>query len=374
MSTYCPLPFKHVFVETKGIKPCCSYTKVFSGTIQDWINSDELAQLQSDLLNNRYNDGCISCLEADAVDKFSTRTTAFADYGPTIYDHTDIDYVDLRSSNVCNFKCRSCEPSYSSKITAEIRRNPKLAEFYSPVELLPQEQNTHWILNNLSTLTRIMFTGGEPTQIPVVKQLLLEISTLNLTDINIQIVSNGSFTDKFWFDITKELSNVNWVISLDACSKQAELIRDGTQWDLISNNIEKLFDVAHSINISTVVTTLNVLHLSELFWFINHMRQLKINTGTSFGHSLSICNYPKHFSPYNWPDDLKSKVIEKIKSALNNAQLDTQKNTLNILLKNIQHTEFNAALWDQFMSHNQAIDDIRNQNFFGLLIEEPLHA
>ena len=371
MNTYCPLPFKHVFAEPKGTKPCCSYTNVFPGSIQDWLTSNELKQLQDDMLNDRYNDGCIACLHGDAVDKVSTRQTAFEDYGNTIYNKTEIDFIDLRSSNICNFKCRSCEPSYSSRIQAEVRRDPSLEKFYSIGKILPQDDNYEWILDNLSQLKRIMFTGGEPTQIPRVRDILLEIQRQQL-DIKIQIISNASFTDDFWFDITKSMPNINWALSIDACGTEAEIIRDGTNWSLVANNVERLFSVANSINIGTVITNLNILHLRELFIFTNHMKKYHAKKDNGSTHLISICNFPKHFSPYNWPESIRPYVIEQLEQALTVAEQDSQKQTLERLIQNVNTALFNLTDWENFLTHNRLLDTIRNQNFETDLIRIPL--
>lgn len=371
MSTYCPLPFKHVFVEPKGVKPCCSYTGTFAGTVQEWIDSDELAQLQDDVINDRYNDGCVACLKNGATDGFSTRQTAFKDYGDTRYTETAIDYVDYRASNVCNFKCRSCEPSYSSKIAAEVRKNPKLEKFYAISNTLPQEQNEQWVLDNLHSLKRVMFTGGEPTQIPSVKTILSSIVDRQLFDINVQMISNASFTDPFWIDVTKKLPNINWTLSIDACGAEAEIVRHGTKWDTVANNVDQLYTHANSVNIGTVVTALNVLHLAELFWFANHVRRYRYpkDDGTQ---SISVCNFPKHFSPYNWPDHVKPYVIERLNEAYADAKQESQRQVLDALIKNITETPHDFIAWGKFMSHNDALDNIRGEDFITRLITVPL--
>ena len=371
MSTYCPLPFKHIFVDPTGIKPCCSYTRTFPGSISEWLASSELQQLQSDMIYNRYNDGCIDCLKNDAKDKVSTRQTAFNEYGYVVYDQTDIDYVDLRSSNVCNFKCRSCEPRYSSRIQAEVRRNPALEKFYNLDSAIPQDDNFNWILDNLKRIKRLMFTGGEPTQIPKVKEILLEVQRLNL-DINIQIISNASFTDKFWIDITKVMPTINWVLSIDACGKEAEIIRDGTNWDIVATNVEELFSVASSVNIGSVVTNLNLLHLKELFIFTNYMKQHHSRKNNGGSHMISICNFPKHFSPYNWPESSKPYVLKSLYSASTEARQESQQHIIDTLIRNIQASKFDLTHWGLFLKHNQKLDDIRSQNFLEQLITIPI--
>ena len=71
MSHWCPLPFKHVFVEPRGVKPCCSYTQTFSGEINEWLKSNELVNLQQKTLNGEVPEGCKYCVDA-ATARMST--------------------------------------------------------------------------------------------------------------------------------------------------------------------------------------------------------------------------------------------------------------------------------------------------------------
>jgi len=108
MTHYCPLPFKHIFVEPRGVKPCCSFTETFSGSINAWLSSDKLNEIQQQTLSGEVPEGCKYCIQGEQRDGTSTRLGAIKEYGTDLYEQTDIDYVDYRSSNLCNFRCRSC--------------------------------------------------------------------------------------------------------------------------------------------------------------------------------------------------------------------------------------------------------------------------
>lgn len=357
---YCPLPFRHIFVEPRGIKPCCSYTKPFNGTIDQWLNSSELYQLQQDILDNKINTGCSYCIANEQRDGYSTRLGGIKEY-PDIVTDTKIDYVDYRSKNICNFKCRSCEPYFSNGIAQEVNRNIELSEFYTvPLSKVASVDDSNWVLENICQIRRLMFTGGEPTCIPEVRKILNYIAD-NQLDVNVLMISNGSFTDLYWKDITTRIPSFNWTISLDAVGSAAELIRHGTIWEVVSQNVEWLFANSPSVNVSTVVTNLNVMHLRELFDFINHLEQKYQHLANGRTQFIEICNWPSHLTPYNWPQNIKDDVLQYLNTIDIMALQQRQQEVVKALISNINNSEFNQEQWTKSEKLNTILDVMRNQ-------------
>lgn len=362
---YCPLPFRHVFVEPRGVKPCCSYTKTFDGPISLWLNSIEIYQLQQDILNNKVNPGCEHCIANEQRDGYSTRLGGIKEY-PTVVTDTKIDYIDYRSKNICNFKCRSCEPYFSNGIAQEVRRNAELEEFYQvPSDKVASVTDSDWILKNIGQIRRLMFTGGEPTCIPEVREILNYIADRQL-DISVQIISNGSFTDPYWKTITSCIPLINWTISLDAVSNAAEIIRHGTDWDVVSQNVEWLFANSPSVNISTVITNLSTMQLGELFDFVNQLEQKYQHLSNGRTQFIEICNWPAHLSPYNWPDDIRHNVLDYLNSIDLSMLQPRQQEVIKTLILNINSTPFNPEQWNKSQKLNLVLDNIRNQQHLTL--------
>lgn len=371
---YCPLPFKHAFIEPRGIKPCCSYAGEYKETIESWSTGESLKEIQQDILNGRINHGCAACLKNEKVDGISTRLGAIKDYNNEYFTKTEIDYIDYRSSNICNFRCRSCEPFYSNGIAFDVKRNPVLQQFYpqmyiSKSPIVPEGKvaptlvdDYQWILNNIGRIRKLMFTGGEPTKIPEVRKIIDYIIDNDIRNVHILITSNASFVDEYWLDITAKLPNIHWTLSLDAIGNAAEIIRDGTIWDIVSFNIERLFDISPSVNIGTVITNLNVLNLHSLFTWVNKLSnkyQHRHNGRTQF---IAVCNWPKRMSPYNWPENLKSVVLRYLNS-INTADLvDQQPGCIESLIENIKNHCFDSILWNESEEYNNILDQLRNQD------------
>ncbi len=368
--TWCPLPFRHVFVEPRGVKPCCSYTKMHEGSVDSWLSSQELNDLQRTILDGQTPEGCRYCAQGEARDGSSTRTGALNDYGADVNKNTQIDYVDYRASNVCNFRCRMCEPFYSNGIAQEARRFPELQKFYAvPEHKVAHSANRDWVIDNLESIKRLMFTGGEPTKIPEVREIIDEIRKRNLKDISVMITSNASFSDPYWFEITKSMNNIHWTLSVDSVGTAAELIRDGTDWAQVSDTVEQMFDIAPSVNIGTVVTNLNLTQLDLLFAWANGLKDRYDHRSNGRTHFIEICNWPRHFSPYNWP----AEKIPEIKGYLENIILhssDLQPKQLQIvenILTTLQTTQPDAELWQRFVDFNTLLDQTRHQDHRVLL-------
>jgi pyruvate-formate lyase-activating enzyme len=364
VSTYCPLPFRHVFVEPRGIKPCCSYTRVTNVSIDQWIAGNELKQIQQNILSGTVDPGCAQCIRNEQQHGTSTRLGALKDYEDRV-DSTEIDYIDYRSSNVCNFKCRTCEPFFSNGIAADVKRSEFLQSLYQvPPEKTATVTDKNWIISHLPQIKRLMFTGGEPTLLPEVREIIDLVRTARL-DTNIQIITNGSFRDHYWLEIARDMPNVNFTVSIDAVGPTAEIIRHGTDWAQVEHNIRWLAEHGHSLNFSTVISRLNLFQLGPLLAFTRDIRKNyhKPNGRTQF---IQLCNYPDYLNPINWPWVLTDSAWHYIDALI---KLEDHEPTVEILTRlseNIKTHVYDPDLWEKGERYNIEINGLRNQNHAGL--------
>ncbi len=359
--SYCPLPFRHVFIEPRGIKPCCSFTETAKMTVTQWLSSDRLRHLQQNILSGSIDSGCADCIRNEQQHGVGTRLGALQHYGSTPVSNTDIDYVDYRSSNVCNFRCRSCEPYFSNGIAQDVRQSEFLQTLYQiPPEKTATVSDKQWILDNISTIDRLMFTGGEPTLLPEVKEIVNRIRRDQL-DTKIIMITNGSFRDPWWLEIASTMPNVNFTVSLDAVGPAAEIIRHGTSWSQIERNVLYLANHGHSVNFSTVITQLNFFQLGPLLAFINIVRKFndRPNGRTQF---IQICNHPRYFSPINWPDHMRPAAIDYLDCLLALDFVDSARDVLADLRNNIIQHEFDSDAWTTAQRVNLELDVLRKQD------------
>ena len=371
LDTYCPLPFRHAFVDSTGVAACCQSTR-YPVNLDNWATHPALLKMQQELLNNLTPPGCLGCYKQEQTQGRSQRVDSLQDYNNQIFTKTEIDFVDYRSSNICNFKCRSCSPEFSHGIANERRTHDSLKSFYRIIDtktVSVTEHNHEWIINNLGQIKRLMFTGGEPTVIPEIKNIISEVISKYSNQIQILITSNASFSDDFWYDITKKINNLHWTISIDAVGSAAEIIRHGTNWPVIEHNARWLAKHANSLDINTVVTNLNIFQLMPLLKF---GRELQINSITPLGRHGDIgCRHQfavavGNVGIDNFPDHMKPSILEHLNQCL---QLDLdyeERRIVQGLIVTVTNSRFNSYKWDQLVQYHSALDKIRDENHLSL--------
>jgi organic radical activating enzyme len=370
---YCPLPFKHAYIDSTGISACCQTPRVGT-TMQDWKDHPELIDLQTKLLQGKQPTVCKTCVDNEKNYGHSLRIDSNRDYDNKIFVSTDIDFIDFRSWNICNFKCRSCAPTFSHGIAKETNDYPELQKFFNHIPtsktLSVTDSNVNWIMDNLGSLKRIMFTGGEPTVIPSVRDVINKIKQEH-KDVMVMITSNASFKDDFWFEITSELPNLHWTVSIDAVGSSAEIVRHGSDWPVIERNVEWLAQHANSLDINSVVSNLSVFGLKNLLQFGCRMQHISMSPSGRHGdrgcrHQFFVCQRPYWLAADNWPVDLKNKLLPYLESCLELDLDNEQRNMLLGLIQQIKSSEFDPLLWKRTQSYNQSLDRIRYQDHLSL--------
>ena len=361
----CPLPNLHIFLQPQGVKPCCSYGKISPLPINEFWDSDELANINLALEKGQPLSGCWHCQHKEKITGISTRLEALSEWGETEKQQAPT-YLDLRLSNLCNFRCRSCEPDFSSGIDIEAQHNHELQSFYrstghNKIQYI-DKQTLEYVIGILPTLKMLKLAGGEPTCMPEVKQIIQHIIDHKLHNIDIQITTNGSFKDDFWIDAMKKLPSIHWTISLDGTEHIAELIRDGTNWPLVLKNLYLLAHTSHSLLINTTISNLNILHLAPLISLINDLRNQNIDKRNGIEHMFQPVSQPVHMIPWNLPANLRSVAISRIQTYLNMELSDTNKQLFTKLIDALKLQPFDASQWERSCLFNSLLDQTRKQN------------
>lgn len=369
---YCPLPFKHVFVDSTGVSVCCKAPRQ-SIDLDQWGQSKYVKQIQNQMLAGQVPDICQSCVSEEKMTGRSLRTDSQQDYNHQRFVETDIDFVDYRASNICNFKCRSCAPLFSHGIDNEAKNNTVLQKFYRPTDkkiVSINDANTEWIEQNLKQIKRLMLTGGEPTRMPKIRHIIEQI-VYDKLDTQILITTNASFEDDLWYELTRLHNNLHWTVSLDAVGPAAEIVRNGTDWKTVEKNARWLASHASSMNVNTTITHLNILQLGSLLQFTKELQRESIyprgrHGGNGLRHQFMITQGPPQLTVDCLPPDLKTKAVTHLNKCLE-LDLDLeQKQTINGLLTHLKQAKFNSSQWQRSLEFNQELDRIRGENYMEL--------
>ena len=195
--------------------------------------------------------------------------------------------------------------------------------------------------------------------LPEVREIIERVRQQSL-DVNIQIITNGSFQDHYWLEIARSMPNVNFTVSIDAVGDAAEIIRHGTNWPQVEHNIRWLAYHGHSLNFATVISRLNLFQLAPLMSFTQDIRKRydRPNGRTQF---IQICNHPAYLNPVNWPQGLDESAQRYLDAVIAAEDYEPTIQVLTYLKNNIKTHVYDLGLWEQGERYNTEINALRGQ-------------
>lgn len=256
---YCPALWKQVHVSTRGqIAPCC----VWSDFDKDWKNSKvkkpldnnmqnnhDIVEARKIVLDNKVPISCSYCVKQEAQGIKSQREELIEKLGPIdekkfnkdsieIVNDDNIEYLDIRPGNTCNFMCNFCSPFSSHLIAKEYEKNNTLQAEHT--DLVKSEVKMDFVKNvpRYKNLKFVHIAGGEPF---FMKKELLEIVTAiqNKESVVLRILTNTSVYDEEIIKKLEQFKTVQLMMSIDAVGRPIEISRWRSNWKLIDENIQK---------------------------------------------------------------------------------------------------------------------------------------
>lgn len=324
---FCTLPWTHLHVTPAGAAaPCCigesCSTREGMGdatklSLMELVNSDQMKQLRLDMLNGTKNNECIKCYEHEEQGIQSWRLGVMDRY-PDVYNealNTNSDgslddftmrYYDMRFSNICNFKCRTCGQEYSSQWEQENLRNNADWAF-----TLPKNNNTQLlqdIIDKIDDMEHAYFAGGEPLIMEEHYIVLEEMIRRGKTDIELTYnsnISNLKFKNKdiiqLWSHFTKP---IKMSASIDHVKERAEYIRHGTDWAVVESNFKKLREYEFvDMSINSVLSVFNYLTFDK---FYGYLMSNDLYTKNNSYYSIYSMSGPTHLTCHILPPELKA--------------------------------------------------------------------
>jgi radical SAM protein with 4Fe4S-binding SPASM domain len=235
--TFCILPWVHFYTNPDGsVLPCCigDHNKPLGNVqhnsiIEIW-NSEQYKSMRLNMLSGKKCDECTSCYHAESAGVKSFRQSVNQEYADFLdfaedtntdgsLDSMKLKYLDIRWSNICNFKCRSCSSTYSSSWATEDNKHGQSKKVY----IFSGGENNNNLYDqikpHLSDIKEIYFAGGEPLLMDKHYEILEYLIATDNTDIKIRYNSNLSslfFKNISVIDLWKRFSNVHLNVSLDS--------------------------------------------------------------------------------------------------------------------------------------------------------------
>jgi MoaA/NifB/PqqE/SkfB family radical SAM enzyme len=338
-----------------------------------------MKQMRIDILSEKPSEYCNACYQHEESGITSFRKSSIRDYGKYFesnvldsiqqdggLDEFKMRYFDIRFSNICNFKCRTCGPDFSSQWEQEFKIN--WPNEHRIIEDNRKPQLLEDLKKHIQYMDTAYFAGGEPLITEEHYVLLEEMVRQGRKDIILRYntnLSNLKFKDKDLLQLWKNFDKVYISASVDHYGKRAEYIRKGTDWDKVYDNILKVRELDYiEFSINTVVSIYNYCTMDDFYYFLINN---KILTQNDIMYSLYNMVGPKHQAAHVLPRHLKDEARKKIESLMEYMrQNDFKPNQIQQLRLMCDWVDTKDR-WDvhgeKFRQETVMIDKVRGDNF-----------
>ncbi len=315
---FCPMPWTGLMYN-------------FDGNVKNCIRSDEKAGLlgnikdtpieeillgptnltkQTNITDNKPAAGCHTCYDLEhgkqGFDIISDRIFYIREFKKTSLDtyqvnNFDLQTIDVRWTNLCNFACVYCGPKFSSKWANELNvridtpSDQKLADF------------REYIYRHAKNLKHVYLAGGKPLLMRENLELLRELNP----EVNLRINTNLSKVDTGVFDAVCSFKNVHWTVSVETIKDEFEYIRFGGRWQDFLDNLNTIRKLDHKISFNMLWFLLNY---DTVFGCVDYLKELGFhNNSFVIGALLS----PDYLNIRHLPESVLNSLKTKLESKIN---------------------------------------------------------
>ena len=370
-NNFCPIPWIGMFYIVDSAGVCCVDSVTTKTSPQNFKNTEHVKQLKKEFLAGVKPKSCNSCWQAEDAGMQSIRkhlTTRFIDYMDISQFDEDTDigvkHLEIRASNLCNFKCRMCNSNNSIEIDREVNQNPILQRHFKTTSHIDNEiSDSDWeeIKQISMGLESLILTGGEPLLIKKYYDLMDHlIENKKIQDILLMIYTNCSVYNPKFVEKMLKFKRVGLNLSIDAVGKVAEYQRHGTIWPVVKENIFKfielptVFATIHST--ITAYTILDFSNLADLYLEI-------FNVSDKVNFKAHTINRSSPLAIKSLIGSHRDRALEQIELSLNKLQ-DSKFKAIRVELKSIQKQLIsNVSDNSKFVEFTQALDTVRNESF-----------
>ena len=387
--TFCIYPWIHLHAYPTGeAYPCC-HAEMKPGvvgncrtnTLEEIWRDQPMQKLRRDMLSETLHAACTRCYEQEESGFFSGRKSANKHHGHHIKkldtNPFEMTYWDIRFSNLCNLKCRSCGHIFSSQWYQDQAKlaGPEWKERNAVLNYAGRTETDMWtqLEPHLDYVEQIYFAGGEPLLMEEHYRILDELVKRKRFDVRLIYNTNFTHTDlkgKSVFEYWKQFRSVAVGASLDGHGKPAEYIRKGTVWADVIKNRHDMLRICPQVDfyISPTLSILNARHLPGF-----HREWVAAGLIKPQDLNVNILQDPAYYRIDIAPADYKAELTElyqdhigwlrKVGDPLGRATQGFE-SAITFL-----HATNNTHLIDIFWRKTHELDSIRNESWSHVLPE-----
>jgi MoaA/NifB/PqqE/SkfB family radical SAM enzyme len=395
--TFCILPWIHLHSFPDGrAYPCClsdywhPVGDLRKNTMAEIWNQEPMREMRLNMLEDKPCKECTKCYEQEENGFFSMRNSFARDFGQHInlVDQTKPDgsvedfkirYYDIRFSNLCNFRCRTCGPVFSSNwyndhIKLYDKKPDVLGRPMNRVEYAGKHKYDMWeqMEEHIPYLDQVYFAGGEPLIMEEHYMILNELVRRGL--FHVRLIYNTNFSEMFFKDqdvmeLWKLFDVVAVGASLDGSHARGEYIRKGQEWKQTVANRERMLKICPKVDfyISSTISIYNVGHVPDF-----HREWVDLGLIRPMDWNINILQGPNYERADILPQYYKEKITDKLNQHIewlepkDNLTRATHgyRGIVNFINQNNQE-----SLLREFFANNDKLDLVRNEKFEDVFTE-----
>ena len=369
---FCPLPWTSIYHQLGNNSPCHCVRDIPSMTPMQYMKSDVVRKMKQNFLENKFTSHCSLCESREQMGLKSTRREAIRWFNDnydskfSIDEQVDLVRLELRFSNLCNFKCRMCEPYSSSELARELKEF-EYFDIADPV-IRSNDDQVEELKKLAHTIHTLCLTGGEPFLIKEYYDFMDYLIEQDLAkNIIVELFTNCSTYNEKFISRLLQFKQVRFIASIDGVGKTAEYIRHGTKWETVRENILRFAKLPFDFYYNTAISQYTLLDAENFARFLMEVYEVNNNIKTKCYAviaplDLHFLNMPKHHRQHAYDQ------IDKAVEILNVSNFDILTKELLDMKRNLQeNTEPINPL--AFIEFTEKLDKRRNENFedvFGL--------
>ena len=396
---FCVLPWIHFHAwPDKRVLPCCvsdsdqPVSEIKEGeSILDLMNSAEYKKMRLAMLNDEKYSACTRCYDLEDNGTWTLRNSQNKVRGLSSLDLIEmtnadgsidefkLKYMDMRFSNLCNYKCRSCGPGCSNLWGEEklkiISEDDFVTKFGRKETLVTCTEETNFMDNlkpYLNDVEECYFAGGEILVTPEHYECMDYWIDNGLADqVNLNYTTNMSILShkvggkkRDLFEMWKHFPNIEIWASIDAIGEQGELVRKGFNWKKVQENLLRIRDEAPNIKlgITPTISVWNIFNYTEMFDWMYKEGFISASNPPR----LNILTYPDWASITVLPMESRKKLIQKFKGYIAKFAGSEEhlhlRNDFRVLVQTLWSGKDDKAAMRKFFEENDQMDGIRKED------------
>jgi len=358
---FCPMPWTGLMYNFDGTVKNCIRSDVATGALGN-IKDAPIEKIllgpinvtkQTNIINNNPVAGCHTCYDLEhgkeGFDIISDRIFYIREFKKTPLDTYQIEShnlqaIDVRWTNLCNFSCVYCSPEFSSKwadelgVKKETPSEKQLADF------------KEYIYKHAKQLKHVYLAGGEPLLMKENLELLKELNP----NVNLRINTNLSKVDTGVFDAVCQFKNVHWTVSIETTEAEFEYIRFGGKWSDFLENLNTIRKLDHKISFNMLWFLLNY---DTVFGCVDYLKGLGFhNNSFIIGALLSPPYLNVRHLPKNVLNLLKVKLESRINENPGYLLEDSYQNMLHYITQPFEQDLAGSFNKITLMDHRRGVD------------------